>query len=657
MTPEDVYQLTGATDPRLSPDGSRVAYVVWSIDREENQYRSSIWLVATDGSSPPQRFTSGPKRDTSPRWSPDGRWLAFLSNRETEKLQLHVIPSAGGEARRLTDLNEDAGDPRWSPDGTRIAFVSRVPDPAYEEKDEKKRAPRRFRRLSYKLDNVGWTGDRRQHVFVVDADGSGEPRQLTSGDYEDAGPAWSPDGSKIAFGSGRDDDWDITGVEDIHVVDAEGGEPTKLTDDAGASFSPSWSPDGTHIAYLFVPGVLDFPRHTQVVLVPSGGGPRRILTEALDRTCSPFPPLREPVWAGDALAFVVEDGGNDHLHTVRADGSAPPTRLIGGERLLSGFDINDGRIAFSANSPAALDEVFVAELASTPPGEATNERALTDVGERFASERTLAQPERFTATSKDGTEVEAWIIRPAEPEPGARYPVLLNVHGGPFTQYGNKFFDEFQVYAGAGYAVLYSNPRGSSGYSEAWGRAINTQDQRGKAWGTVDYEDVMAVIETALETFDFCDPDRVGILGGSYGGYMTSWVIAHSNLFKAACSERAVNHFVSFYGSSDIGYSFAKAYFGRYLWEDLDGQAAMSPATHAESIRTPLLILHSEDDLRAPIEQGEHLFATLRLLGREVEMVRFPSESHELSRSGSPSHRVARFEVILDWFDRHLKKD
>ena len=650
MTPEDVYELTGAVDPRLSPDGTTVAYSVWTMDRESNEYRSSIWLASVDGSSPPRRFTKGPKRDGSPRWSPDGSRLAFLSNRETDKMQLFVIPAVGGEARRLTEAKEDVTDPAWSPDGTRIAFASRVPDEAYGEEDERKRRPRRFRRLSYKLDNVGWIGDRRQHVFVVPADGSADPTQLTSGDYEDANPVWSPDGARIAFSSGRDDDWDITQVSDIHVVEATGGEPQRITKGGGSAEMPSWSPDGSAIAHLFTPGVLDYPRHTQIAVVPSGGGDRTVLTEALDRTCSPFPALREPLWDGDSILFTTEDHGNDHLYSVRADGSATPQLRLGGERLLSGYDLLEGTLVFSANSPTALDEVFVAE------GGPDGGRRLTEVGKAFADGRDLMPPERFTATSKDGSEVEAWIIRPAGFQPGKRYPVLLNVHGGPFTQYGNKFFDEFQVYAGGGYVVVYSNPRGSSGYSEAWGRAINTTEPGGQPWGTVDYEDVMAALETALERFDFCDPERVGVMGGSYGGYMTSWIIGHTDRFKAACSERSVNQWLSFHGSSDIGGSFSKAYFGRHLWENTDQLLAMSPATHAESITTPLLILHSETDLRAPIEQGEHLFVTLRLLGRDVEMLRFPAESHELSRSGSPAHRVMRFEAILDWFGRYLKE-
>ncbi|MDP8955809.1 MAG: prolyl oligopeptidase family serine peptidase, partial [Actinomycetota bacterium] len=235
-----------------------------------------------------------------------------------------------------------------------------------------------------------------------------------------------------------------------------------------------------------------------------------------------------------------------------------------------------------------------------------------------------------------------------------KYPMLLNVHGGPFTQYGNKFFDEFQVYAGGGYVVVYSNPRGSSGYSEDWGRAIRgPKEGLGPGWGTVDYEDCMAVVDEAVKRFEFIDPDRLGVMGGSYGGYMTSWIIGHTDRFQAAISERSVNQFVSEWGSSDYGWDF-KGYLGSFLWEDFDAYVKMSPATYATQITTPLLILHSENDLRCPIEQAEHLFVTLRLLKRDVEMVRFPAEGHELTRSGNPTHRVQRFEIILDWLRERL---
>jgi Tol biopolymer transport system component len=278
MRPEDLYDVVWATDPRLSPDGKTVAYAVNSIDREENAYRSAIWLAAVDGSSPPRQLTAGKKSDSAPRWSPDGTRLAFTSNRDSERKQLYVLELGGGDPICLTELKEDAAQPVWSPDGTRIAFTSRVPDPAYEEEDEKKRLPRRFTRHRYKLDSVGWTGDRRTHLFVVPADGSGEATQLTDGDYENDAPAWSPDSKELAFVSARDDDWDVQLRQQIWVVDAAGGEPRRVTPDDDVYDLPSWSPDGSSIACNWSPGGFDRPRHDRVAVVDAATGERRVLT-------------------------------------------------------------------------------------------------------------------------------------------------------------------------------------------------------------------------------------------------------------------------------------------------------------------------------------------------------------------------------------------
>ena len=280
--------------------------------------------------------------------------------------------------------------------------------------------------------------------------------------------------------------------------------------------------------------------------------------------------------------------------------------MLGGELWLTGFDCAGGQLVHCATTPTETAELF------------SGERRLTHVGS-FSG----AETERFTATSADGSEVDAWIMRPLGFEEGRRYPVLLNIHGGPFAQYGNKFFDEFQVYAGAGYVVLFANPRGSSGYSEEWGRAINGPVEGGPGWGTRDYEDLMAVVDEALERFDFCDPDRLGVIGGSYGGYMTSWIVGHTDRFRAACSERSVNNFI-IESSADIGWAF-KGQVGAHWFEAPDAYLKASPSTYAENITTPLLILHSEEDLRCPVAHAEELFSILRLLRREVELVRFPA--------------------------------
>jgi dipeptidyl aminopeptidase/acylaminoacyl peptidase len=651
MKPEDVYALTSVGDPRISPDGRRVAYVVSRVDEDANAYRTAIWVAPLDGSEEPRQFTAGERNDGSPRWSPDGRWLAFVSNRDGEdekkaKGQLYVLPANGGEPQKLTDGKESVESVAWSPDSRRIAFARRVPDAAYEEEDDRKRPPRRFTRVFYKLDSVGWVGDRRKQIFVIGLDGENE-RQLTEGDYENDEPAWSHDGSRIVFWSMRGDRWDTEFVEALYEldVDSEGGEPRRLSQPDENASSPSFSADGTLLAYVHSPEDGTFPHHSQIAVMRPDGSDRRVLTASLDRQCSPFPNAREPVWDGDRIAFGVEDGGNVHIYTVAADGSSEPELLVGGEQSTGFYDLKDGVLVYTASTHDRPHELFGGDG-----------RMITSVAGDFVSGRELAPVERFTATSADGTEVDAWLVRPPGFDEGRKYPVLLTIHGGPFSQYGTGFFDEVQVYAGAGYCVLFSNPRGGSGYSEEWGRAIRGRPggDEGPGWGSVDYEDVMGVVDSALEQFPFLDGERMGVLGGSYGGFLTSWIVGHTKRFKAALSERSVNQLVSAFGSSDLFWIFERQ-FGGSMWDNIDDWLKMSPATYAREIETPLLIVHSETDLRCNIEQGEHLFTLLRLLGKEVEMLRFPAESHELSRSGAPVHRVQRFEAILEWFGRYLE--
>jgi dipeptidyl aminopeptidase/acylaminoacyl peptidase len=650
MRPEDVYALTSVGDPRISPDEQSVAYVVTRVDEEANAYRSAIWVTPLDGSAEPRQLTSGARSDHSPRWSPDGRWLAFVSNRdgEDEKKahgELYVLPADGGEPRRLTEGKEGVDSIAWSPDSSRLAFTRRVRDAAYDEEDDRKRAPRRFDRVFFKLNGVGWVGDRRNHVFVVGLEGEDE-RQLTNGDSENSEPRWSGDGKRIVFTSMRGDRWDVVFVEALYEldVDADGAEPRRLSQTDESANAASFSADGSRIAYVHTPEDGTYPHHSQIAVIRADGSDRRILTTSLDRQCAPFPLGREPVWDGDRIAFGVEDGGNVHVYTVAADGSGEPELLVGGEQTTGLYDLAGGAVVYTASTHKRPHELF-----------AGDGKRITAVSDDFVAGRELSDVERFTAVSADGTEVDAWLVRPPDFDESRRYPVLITIHGGPFSQYGTGFFDEVQVFAGAGYCVLFSNPRGGSGYSEEWGRAIRgSGNGTGPGWGSVDYEDVMGVVDTALEKFPFLDAEQLGVLGGSYGGYLTSWIIGHTKRFKAALSERAVNQLVSAFGSSDLFWVFERQ-FGGPMWENVDAWLRMSPTTYAGEMDTPVLIVHSENDLRCNIEQGEHLFTLLRLHGKEVEMLRFPAESHELSRSGSPIHRVQRFDAILEWFGRYLE--
>jgi dipeptidyl aminopeptidase/acylaminoacyl peptidase len=669
MTSADICRIRFVSDPQLSPDSRRVAFVVTTLSEERDEYLSALWIVDTMG-GPCRRFTHGPRRDTAPRWSPDGRQLAFLSERDVTRggkprPQLYVMAADGGEAVRLTDLPLGVQPPVWSPDGTRLVFAARVgpkdgaagDGPAGRAGAEAEGGPspsrpaRVITTLKYRWNGEGFVYDRRPHLFVVSATG-GDPRQLTDGDFADEHPAWSPDGRLVAFVSARHADRDHDLAADVFVVSAEGGEPRRVTATAGPAAHPVFSPDGRAIAYLGHPHPTDVSRNMRLYTVAVAGGPATCLTAGLDRTCQPFFATQGPVWSSDGfIRFAVEDRGDVPIYRVAGDGSdagaghGAPEPIVGGERLVTGLSVSPdgGRVAFTATDPVAPAEVFVCG------GDGRDERRLTDLNGAWRQEVALSRPERFRV-DRAGFTVDGWVMRPPSFEPGRRYPVLLNVHGGPATQYGHGFFDEFQVYAGAGYAVVYTNPRGSQGYGEAFARAVVGD------WGGGDVADVMAGLDAALARYDFLDPARLGVMGGSYGGFVTSWIVGHSDRFRAACSERALNTHVSMIGTSDIGHYFVEAHAGGVppLWEDPRWYVEHSPLTYAARIRTPLLIVHSEDDLRCPMEQAEQLFVALKRLRREVVLVRFPDENHDLSRTGRPRHRLERFRIILDWFGRHL---
>src|SRR5216683_1141422 len=594
MVPADLTRIRFVSDAQVSPDGRVVAFVDTTLSEERDEYLSQIWLVDSAGGEP-RRFTTGLRRDTAPRWSPDGARLAFVSEREGKKKgQLHVMPATGGEPIRLTDLRHGVSAPEWSPDGTRLAFVSRVGgwvEPESEEEKRKSRPPRVITTLKYRYNAEGFTYDRRPQVFTVAADG-GEPHQVTEGDFDHADPAWSPDGRALAFASARHDERDHDDASDIWIVDKEGGAPRRLTRTQGPAGQPAFSPAGDAVAFLGRASRNAFGRNIRLFTVPAAGGATECRTESLDRSCGPLGVA--PLWSADGrtLTIAAEDQGSLGLFRVEAGGGAP-RRVVAGERVVGSYSASsDGAVlAFTASEPGAPAEVFVCG----PDG--GGERRLTDLNRAFTREVTLARPERFRF-ERAGFTVDAWIVKPDGFEPGRRYPLLLNVHGGPHAQYGYPFFDEFQVQAGAGYGVLYANPRGSQGYGEAFAAAVVGD------WGGGDAADVQT----------------------------------------------------SMFGTSDIGFVFNQVELGGVLpWEDMAKYLERSPLTYAKDITTPLLILHSEDDLRCPIEQAEQLFVALKTLRREVVLVRFPDENHELTRSGKPRHRLERFRILLDWFAKYLR--
>ncbi|MHA6619964.1 S9 family peptidase [Pseudonocardia sp. DLS-67] len=644
MQPADIGRLVTVADPKLSPDGRRVAFVVTRVDLDANRYRGSVWLAAADGSSAPFPLTAG-EQDGQPAWSPDGRRLAFTRRAEDGRSSLHVLPVDGpGETVTVCVRPESIGRAAWSPDGSRLAFASRERASRYAEgDDDRARPPRRIDRLYSRLDDVGWIIDRPRSVFVVPADGSGEAELVAGGPYEHGDPAWSPDGRTLAVAAARSKDWDLELIDDVHLVDVDGGLRA-LTERGRSHALPAFSPDGTLIATLGQDNRIAHS-HAQIVVLDAQTGDERVLTAALDRQC-----VRAPLWHDEHLLFSLEDGGDVEVWRVRADGAGAPEPLVDGARVVTGFDAAGGALAFVATTPTELPELYVRDAQGA-------ERRLTSLGKAFHDVVPAARPEYFTVPSPAGdAEVDAWLVRPPETPEGERMPVLLSVHGGPMSQYGNSWFDEFQLWTGAGYAVVYCNPHGSTGRSEAWARAIRPPEAPevpGTGWGGIDAADVLAVLDAALAREPALDPERVGVLGGSYGGYMTSWLVGHTDRFAAACSERACNNLESEEWSSDsAGYFHYE--FGVTHLDRPDVYRRMSPMSHVRDIDTPLLILHAEDDLRCPVEQADQLFVALRMLGKPVEYWRFPAEGHEMSRSGSPRHRVQRAEIILDWFGRHL---
>lgn len=654
MLAEDINQLVWTSDPQLSPDGAQIAYVVTRVDEDRNRYRSRVWLVPSDGSAPPRPVSAGEENDASPRWSPDGRLLLFTSTRRTDKAgktksSLYAMVTDGpGEASLLAEHDEGISGVAVSPDSRKVAYACRVRGEHYASDDVDRRPPRKIDRPMHRLNGVGFTLDRPTHVHVLSLDGGGAPVDMTPGDAEFGSPSWFPDGTRIAVARTNTAERILAG--DIAVIDLDTKSVEVLTDGTGVFGSPAVGPDGT-VALVGYEDSMLFPCNSKLGVLQDDGSVRWV-TEALDRDWNTFPVSSAPTWnaSGSGLVGIVADHGAVHLRQVDLDGTITP--LVTGNRWVMGWSAVGGTVAFVAEDPERPCELYVLRN-----GEETQ---LTTVTDSFVRQAVPAPAQRFTAPAPglDGEEVDAWIVTPHDLDPDTTYPMLLSIHGGPFTQYGDYFYDEAQMYARAGFVVVYSNPRGGSGRDNEWGRCIRGKALGGPGWGTVDYDDLMSVTDAALEQFPFIDADRLGVIGGSYGGYMTSWIVGHTDRFAAACSERAVNNLSTLDIGSDIA-GVAKFWFGiDALDEDgLDELMRLSPITYVDEMTTPLLIIHSDEDLRCPFDQADQLFYALRDRDHDVEYFRFPGETHELSRSGSPLHRVQRAEIIIDFFTDRLGVD
>jgi dipeptidyl aminopeptidase/acylaminoacyl peptidase len=647
LVPADILKLVTASDPQCVRGG--VVYYVRSwLDAEANEARTAIWRVAPGVDAAP--FTAGPK-DLMPRISADGLALAFVGDRGDNKRVYLLSLETGGESQPLTSGYDAIGALAWSPDGTRLAFTAKV---ALEPKDarialDEKSGARHVRGLPFKSDDDGLLDGRRKHLFVVEAAG-GAPEQLTRGDFDVEGPAWSPDGSTLAF-TARIGAPETSFISDIFVVRWGDREPLRLTDSAGPAECPAFSHDGAEIAFVGHThgddpgGRLDH----ELLVIPAGGGAVRSLSASLERTVGDWvicdtrslagAPV--PVWApDDAELFVaVSDAGSCGIRAFPHDGGA--SRVVaGGARDIAGFSrAADGTIGFAFSDP-----LVPSDLRLLLPG--GTETVLTRQN-AWLDERDLRTPRPVRARAADGTHLDAWVLDASAKGPG---PLVLEVHGGPHTAYGYAFFFEFQMLAGHGISVAYGNPRGSQSYGSAFSDAI-TGD-----WGGIDAADVLSILDAVLADDGRFDRARIAVAGGSYGGFMTTWLLGHTKRFACGVSMRAVNDLVSEAGAADVGWFLEKEVAAPWI----DGGRKLferSPMRAAHAIEAPLLVLHSERDYRCPIDQGEQLFTLLRRLGKTVEFVRFTGDGHGLARAGKPRNRILRLRAIAQWLGRHLRPE
>jgi dipeptidyl aminopeptidase/acylaminoacyl peptidase len=680
VKPEQLPLLNSVSAPAVHPDGRRAVVSVIRPDFDADSYVGQLWNVPLDAEKVPRRLTRG-FRDTAPAFSPDGLVLAFLRAVPGGKPQLHVVEAGGGEPQVLTDAKLGVSSFAWSPDSRSIVFSARTPEDGRYGTVEGVGSGGEDARLitgyKYRMNGVGYTADKPLQLFVLDipeldaepkvapvgralkernnpgsddADqGPGEAdeaghilglppaRQLTWAAVDHTGESFSSDGSEVYFVAALHEDSDTDLATGIYKIATGGGEPLQVQPSNSARQAVRavrQSADGQWLFFtaqdLGESGRDFVARNTALYVMPAEGGKARVVSDVEGMDLADTGPRIELSGPDGALLLNSAQGT---VELLRFSATGDHALLVHGERVVAGAAESAGSVVISYSDAATAGDVAVLEKGQL--------RMLSDFSAQLRVEANIIEPRELTFSSADGYPVHGWLVMPAGKGP---HPVLLNIHGGPFAQYTSAFFDEAQVYAEAGYAVLMCNPRGSAGYGQAHGRSIKEK------MGTVDMQDVLAFLDGALEKFQELDSEALGIMGGSYGGYLTAWTISQDHRFKAAIVERGFLDPVSFTGSSDIGWFFG----GEYTGTEPEQVTAQSPMATVAKVRTPTLVIHSEDDLRCPVEQGQRYFTALKQQGVETGFLVFPGENHELSRSGTPHHRRQRFEHILRWWARYL---
>jgi dipeptidyl aminopeptidase/acylaminoacyl peptidase len=644
LTIDDLYRLREVSGPQLSPEGGWVAYTVSVPDAEKDRADKDVWMTSWDGRKN-LRLTTSKSSESAPRWSPDGRYLAFLSDRDDprEVAQVWLLDRAGGEAERITDLPGGVSGYAWSPDGKRMAIIASDPDPdsaiVTPDTTQRTHPPIVIDRYQFKEDETGYLDARRDHLYLFTLAGR-RAEMLTPGQYNEQAPSWSPDGRSIAFVSKRRPEFDRTDNWDLYVIEARfGATPRQLTtfdgpdmDPDWGSRPPAWSPDGKFIAYVQGgPLRLIYYAGQKLAVVPAAGGSARVITPDLDRN------VLSPMWSakGDSILFLLEDDRVTSLASVSASGGSvkPITR---GRRLVSDFSVGpDGRLAVLASTPAAPAEVFALE-----GGEL---RGLSRQNDGWLAKIRLAPVEEISFKSRDGTPIHGFLTRPIDYRAGTRVPTVLRIHGGPVYQFSNEFDFDWQLLAAEGFAVVAGNPRGSSGRGEKFSTAIWAD------WGNKDSQDVLAAVDYAVAQ-GVADPARLGVGGWSYGGILTNQVIARDRRFKAATSGAGQSNALAGYGTDQYVREY-EAELGTPWGSPETWMRVSYPFFHADRIVTPTLFLCGDQDFNVPLLNSEQMYQALRSLGRETQLVIYPGEPHGIKK---PSYQRDRLQRYLDWYSRYL---
>jgi dipeptidyl aminopeptidase/acylaminoacyl peptidase len=656
---EDLFKLSLVSSSQISHDGKQIVFVVTKLDGPKNTYLNNLWL-ADVGSGRVWQLTRG-ESDGDPAWSPDDRWIAFDSGR-ADKEQIYKIALDGGEAERLTNVSGGAFGPQWSHSGMRILFQSSttLPKPktnvdwkaaGFTPTDDQRTSDvRTIDALHFEDNGQGETWTKTAHLWTVNADGNGA-KALTSGTtYSEGQAAWSPDDKLIAFVTYRGFDPSLF-RSDVYYISSTGGAMHRLPLPPDSLNGPTWSPDGSTIWYADAtsPDPAGYPAlarasldgSSRATVVPENkyAFGDAILTDTKEGGAG-CGPLLDPK-ARWFIADVSTPGGTALMKFDAQTGAAQT--IVGGTTEISECSMSDDgtRVAYVSSDATHLGEVYVASTSGA------DQRQLTFTNRDYLASVDLSEPEAFTVKDSAGLDVHAWIMRPPHAVSGRRYPTILDIHGGPETEFGNSFFHEFQYLAAQGYNVVYADPRGSVGFGYQFEADLNAN------WGNPMFDDEMSVLNAAVRRPDV-DASRLAVAGGSYGGYATLWIVGHSNRFKCAVAERVASNLETLILGSDFASAQGSKHSWGNPWDHPDVYWKQSPIAYAKNVTTPLLLIHADQDIRTPIDQTLQEYSALKILGRPVTYVAFPRENHDLSRTGEPIHRVQRLHIMADWFAKYI---